>query len=786
MQYTYITNIIMSYHIMLLLTHINVQSLSYSGYAWYEFQYGNDLSLSSSEGDDNRYALLIYTTLIAPLVSVIYLIILINVDPHAFEQFKTMMCCESTQIHAKSAADKNTPHSNEESDNARYEAMRSNMSVLVEAIEAVKDKMSTKLQEKDRVIADYHQYCSQLQQKCANMFNEYKQLEQYIVKVKQEREMLKDVEHAKEVLQMKDINSQHVMIESELSKMIKTLNYQLEDLKNCNQQCIVELHDKKDSYDSIVIELRQEKDIKLGEKDHVISELSSKLNNALIEVERLTLYCAELQLQGSNIYNEYKSIEQYSIKMNQERDSIASELQQMSEIAVQKSASEKSLSDEIRALNQELEQLRDTSSTTMQELTTKINDYEGAIIGSNAVIDERDGEIRDLNAKLMKATNDVEQLSTSNNQLQEQRANMYNEYRNLEQYVVTLNQEKDELGREYMIANDIAQQKPKVERELTEEISAVKQQMDQAAMESNQRISDLMIALDSCNMKMNELAAEREALIRDRDIDVGALNARLSKADNDYEQLSANHLQLQQQRFHMDQEYRNLEQYVSTSNNEKVVLAQELMIANQVSQQLRAVEKELSTKMLMLKEQLEQLKAGSQRKEEELMERLRNAVNDKEVSTAEKEMMWREKDSLIAQLNAQLATSQKESQSMASQLSEIQLLLTEKSSESKALKDHIVKITDECDALQKEVLALRQVAVEKSLVDEELRKTSDMLQTTQHTVSELNSTNSSCQENIKQLSMEKDALLQEVMRLKRENLEFNRRVSVLRPKSSKS
>lgn len=763
-----------------------MQSLSYSGYAWYEFQYGNDLSLSSSEGDDNRYALLIYTTLIAPLVSVVYLIILINVDPHAFEQFKTMMCCESTQIDAKSAADKNNPHSNDESDNARYEAMRSSMSVLVEAIEAVKDKMSTKLQEKDRIIADYHQYCSQLQQKCANMFNEYKQLEQYIVKVKQEREMLKDVEHAKEVLQMKDINSQHVMIESELSKMIKTLNYQLEDLKNCNQQCIVELHDKKDSYDSIVIELRQEKDTKLGEKDHVISELSSKLNNALIEVEKLTLYSTELQLQGSNIYNEYKSMEQYSIKMNQERDSIASELQQVSEIAAQKSASEKSLSDEIRALNLELEQLRDTSSTTIQELTTKIKDYEGAMISNTAVIDERDSEIRDLNAKLVKVINDVEQLSTSNNQLQEQRANMYNEYRNLEQYVVALNQEKDELGREYMIVNDIAQQKPKVERELTEEISAVKQQMDQVAMESNKRISDLMIALDSSNMKMNELAAEREALIRDRDIDVGALNARLSKADNDYEQLSANHLQLQQQRFHMDQEYRNLEQYVSTSNNEKVALAQELMIANQVSQQLRAVEKELSTKILMLKEQLEQLKAGSQRKEEEMMERLRNAVNDKEISAAEKEMMWREKDSLIAQLNAQLATSQMESQSVSSQLSEIQVLLTEKSSESKALKDHVVKITDECDALQKEVVTLRQIAEEKSLVDEELRKTSGMLQTTQNTVSELNSTNSSCQENIKQLSMEKDALLQEVMRLKRENLEFNRRVSVLRPKSSKS
>lgn len=758
-----------------------MQSLSYSGYAWYEFQYGNDLSLSSSEGDDNRYALLIYATLIAPLVSVVYLIILINIEPHAFDHFKTMMCCELTQIEA---ADKNTLHSNNvDSDNVRYEAMRSNMSVLVEAIEAVKDKMSTKLEEKDRIIADYHQYCSQLQQKCGNMFNEYKQLEQYIIKVKQEREMLKDVEHAKEVLQMKDINTQHVMIESELSKMIKNLNHQLEDLKNCNQQCIVELHDKKDSYDSIVIELRQEKDAKLGEKDDIISELNSKLSNALMEVERLTIYSTELQLQGNNIYNEYKSMEQYSIKMNQERDSIASELQQVSQILAQRSSSEKSLSDEMTILNQQLEQLRDTSSSSIQELSSRIQDYERTIISSNAVIDEREGEIRDLNARLMKAINDVEQLSTNNNQLQEQRSNMYNEYRNLEQYVVTLSKEKDELSREYMIVNDVAQQKPKVERELTAEISAVKQQMEEATIEGMQRINDLMIALDSCTKRMDELVTEREALIRDRDIDVDALNARLSKADNDYEQLSANHLQLQQQRFLIDQEYRNLEHYVSTSNNEKATLAQELMIANQLVQQLRVVEKELSTKTLMLKEQLEQLKAGSQRREEELMERLQNAASDKEIFTAEKEVMRKEKDSVIEQLNTQLAAALMESQVVSSGLSEMQLLLTEKSSESKALKDYVVKIADEYDDLHKEVVTLRQVAVEKLLVDEELRKTSDVLQNTQHSVNELSSANSSYQENIQQLSMEKDALLQEVMRLKRENLEFNRRVSV---KSSKS
>ena len=46
--------------------------------------------MSSTRGNNSRYALLLYAMIIAPLVSVAYLIIFLKIEPHAFNHFKKM------------------------------------------------------------------------------------------------------------------------------------------------------------------------------------------------------------------------------------------------------------------------------------------------------------------------------------------------------------------------------------------------------------------------------------------------------------------------------------------------------------------------------------------------------------------------------------------------------------------------------------------------------------------------------------------------------------------------
>jgi hypothetical protein len=69
-----------------------LQTVSCSGYAWYEFQYGFDFSVSQAEHDPERYGLLIYSAIIITTISVGYLILFLYIEPHAYRIFKKIYC----------------------------------------------------------------------------------------------------------------------------------------------------------------------------------------------------------------------------------------------------------------------------------------------------------------------------------------------------------------------------------------------------------------------------------------------------------------------------------------------------------------------------------------------------------------------------------------------------------------------------------------------------------------------------------------------------------------------
>jgi hypothetical protein len=69
-----------------------LQTISRSGYAWYEFQYGFDFRVTEAKHDPERYGLLIYSAIIAPTVSISYLILFLYIEPHAYKIFKKVFC----------------------------------------------------------------------------------------------------------------------------------------------------------------------------------------------------------------------------------------------------------------------------------------------------------------------------------------------------------------------------------------------------------------------------------------------------------------------------------------------------------------------------------------------------------------------------------------------------------------------------------------------------------------------------------------------------------------------
>ena len=73
-----------------------LQTVSCSGYAWYENQFGYDFSVSEAEKDPLRYGLLIYSAIIITTVSIDYLILFLYIEPHAYKIFKKVFCCIDT------------------------------------------------------------------------------------------------------------------------------------------------------------------------------------------------------------------------------------------------------------------------------------------------------------------------------------------------------------------------------------------------------------------------------------------------------------------------------------------------------------------------------------------------------------------------------------------------------------------------------------------------------------------------------------------------------------------
>ena len=73
-----------------------LQTIGRSGYAWYEFQYGFNFSVSESAHNSERYGLLMYSAIITPTVSIGYLIIFLYIEPHAYKIFKKIFCCIDT------------------------------------------------------------------------------------------------------------------------------------------------------------------------------------------------------------------------------------------------------------------------------------------------------------------------------------------------------------------------------------------------------------------------------------------------------------------------------------------------------------------------------------------------------------------------------------------------------------------------------------------------------------------------------------------------------------------
>jgi len=70
-----------------------LQTISRSGYAWYESQYGFDFRVSEAEHNQSRYAALMFTAIITPTVSVGYLILFLTIEPNAYDCFKEIFCC---------------------------------------------------------------------------------------------------------------------------------------------------------------------------------------------------------------------------------------------------------------------------------------------------------------------------------------------------------------------------------------------------------------------------------------------------------------------------------------------------------------------------------------------------------------------------------------------------------------------------------------------------------------------------------------------------------------------
>jgi len=77
--------------------------------------------VSSTKGDNGRYALLMCSIIITPLVSVAYLIIFLKIEPHAFHHFKKMfyldnIICPMVSVYSENDNNNSNNNNNRSSD----------------------------------------------------------------------------------------------------------------------------------------------------------------------------------------------------------------------------------------------------------------------------------------------------------------------------------------------------------------------------------------------------------------------------------------------------------------------------------------------------------------------------------------------------------------------------------------------------------------------------------------------------------------------------------------------
>jgi hypothetical protein len=109
-----------------------LQTVSCSGYAWYEFQYGFDFNVSQAEHDPERYGLLMYSAIIITTVSVDYLILFLYIEPHAYRIFKKILCGIETPERKKEEDDADSLSTNSkvhESNNWSQSQPQSNVNI---------------------------------------------------------------------------------------------------------------------------------------------------------------------------------------------------------------------------------------------------------------------------------------------------------------------------------------------------------------------------------------------------------------------------------------------------------------------------------------------------------------------------------------------------------------------------------------------------------------------------------------------------------------------------------
>jgi hypothetical protein len=100
-----------------------LQTISRSGYAWYESQYGFDFRVSEAEHNQSRYAALMFTAIITPTVSVGYLILFLTIEPNAYDCFKEIFCCSGSSSSSKTQHNENTTTTTTNNDKSQNDSL---------------------------------------------------------------------------------------------------------------------------------------------------------------------------------------------------------------------------------------------------------------------------------------------------------------------------------------------------------------------------------------------------------------------------------------------------------------------------------------------------------------------------------------------------------------------------------------------------------------------------------------------------------------------------------------